>query len=360
MSYRPLRRLAGAVMSLLLIAGCAQERSFEVAHDGSRVYLDDLSDQQKAEARARVEEGLKRGFEPYLLQPGDTIDVLYHPSQKIERNSYSIAVGDTLQIEFLYNEEFNRTVSVRPDGKISLPAKNPIVVAGMTPEDLALWLEDLYGDLLVDPSVSINVMDFETAAQRLAKVVESVQTGQGRRVVVAPDGTVSLPLLNPTAAAGETTEKFGKTIEAEYAARNVDVEISVLLVDTARQQIFVFGEVGTPGPQVVTGPRTLLMTIAAAGGVLPTGASDEVRVFYSDSEGARRVRSINLHDIVDEFRIEQDMLVPSKSVVYVPPTDLALAGRFIDQTLRGILLYNGFGFTFSYDVNQQDLGNLGN
>lgn len=360
MRYGRVSHIAGAVMSLLMVVGCAQQRSFEVVDDGSKVFLDSLSDQERNAARARIADGLKRGFEPYRLQPGDTIDVLYHPSPRVEETSYSIAVGDTLQIEFLYNEEFNRAVSVRPDGKISLPARDPILVAGITPEDLAIWLEDLYGDLLVDPSVSINVVDFETAAERLAKAVESVQTGQGRRVVVAPDGTVTLPLLDPEEAAGKTPESLGRIVESEYAARNIEVEISVLLVDIAQQQIFVFGEVGTPGPQVVTGPRTLLMTIAAAGGILPTGASDEVRVFFADADGTRRVRSINLYDIVDEFRVEQDMLVPSKSVVYVPPTELALAGRFVDQTLRDILLYNGFGFTFSYDVNQQDLDNLGN
>jgi len=356
---RPLRSFLTAALSVLLLAACTEHRSFEVTDDGSRIYLDGLPEEEKEAARQAIVEGLTMGFEPYRLRPGDTIDVLYHPSRALADQDYLIAVGDTVQIEFLYNEEFSRTVTVRPDGRVSLPAKGPIVVAGMTPEDLALWLENLYADLLVNPTVSVNVADFMTPAERLAEVVESVQTGQGRRVVVAPDGTVTVPLLSPMQAAGKTTQTLAQTISDSYSVRNIDVEVSVLVVDTAQQQILVFGEVGSPGPQVVTGPQTLLMTIATAGGVLPTGAMDEVRVFYIDQNGERRVRSVNLYDIVDDLRVEYDMLVPARSVVYVPPTELTLAGRFIDQTVRDILLYNGFGFTFVYDVNQQDFDELG-
>lgn len=49
---------------------------------------------------------------------------------------YVIGPEDVLEISVWQNQDLSRTVTVRPDGKISLPLVNDIPAAGMTPEQL--------------------------------------------------------------------------------------------------------------------------------------------------------------------------------------------------------------------------------
>jgi protein involved in polysaccharide export with SLBB domain len=113
----------------------------------------------------------------------------------------------------------------------------------------------------------------------------------------------------------------------------------------------VFGEVSKPGKIESDRPLTVLMTVAQAGGVLPSGSLENIRVFYVGNEGVPHVRLVNLREVIDELRLEQDMVVPPNSVVYVPPTALAKTGRLMDAVLRDILRYQGFTISGSFLMN---------
>jgi len=54
------------------------------------------------------------------------------------------------------------------------------------------------------------------------------------------------------------------------------------------------------------------------------------------------MRSVNLKDVIEGLRLEEDMIVPNNSVIYVPPTELAKTGRLLDAVLRDILRFQGF------------------
>ena len=83
-----------------------------------------------------------------------------------------------------------------------------------------------------------------------------------------------------------------------------------------------------------------------------------MKLFYVDEQDEPRVRSINLLNVLDKLQLEEDKLIPENSVIYVPPTKLAVAGRYVDQVLRDILLFNGFsaGVSANYLINPQDNG----
>jgi hypothetical protein len=91
------------------------------------------------------------------------------------------------------------------------------------------------------------------------------------------------------------------------------------------------------------------MAVAEAGDVLPSGSMDSVRVSYIGDDGVQRVRSINLRDVIDD--LEEDMIVPNNSIIYVPPTELPKLGRLGDSVLRHILRYNGMAIGGAYLLN---------
>src|SRR5712691_10477706 len=120
------KRLSGirsAVLALLLSAAltaCESTRSFERTADGSTVYIDELSQPQKAQAREAVAETLVRGLHVFDLQIGDELEIFFHVKHQPTAREYVISVADRLRIDTLNETAANRElqVEVRPDGRI--------------------------------------------------------------------------------------------------------------------------------------------------------------------------------------------------------------------------------------------------
>jgi hypothetical protein len=58
-----------------------------------------------------------------------------------------------------------------------------------------------------------------------------------------------------------------------------------------------------------------------------------------------------LKDVIEGLRLDEDMIVPNNSVIYVPPTELAKTGRLLDAVLRDILRFQGFSIGGNYLLN---------
>ena len=73
---------------------------------------------------------------------------------------YLIQPGDQLDIKFFYNPEINETVTVRPDGKISLQLVDEIQAAGLQPSRLDEILTKEYAHELKKPMITVIVKSF--------------------------------------------------------------------------------------------------------------------------------------------------------------------------------------------------------
>ena len=78
---------------------------------------------------------------------------------------YIIQPGDQLDIKFFYNPELNDSVTVRPDGKISLQLLDEVQAAGQTPAQLDVFLTEKYAEELRKPVITVIVKSF--ASQRV-------------------------------------------------------------------------------------------------------------------------------------------------------------------------------------------------
>ena len=68
---------------------------------------------------------------------------------------YVIGLGDQLQIMVWKGPELNQAMSVRIDGRISLPLIGDVEAAGKTIRDLKRILEVKYADVIAEPAVSV-------------------------------------------------------------------------------------------------------------------------------------------------------------------------------------------------------------
>ena len=85
-----------------------------------------------------------------------TMPVTQVPPQPQPLAQYIIQPGDQLDIKFFYNPELNESVTVRPDGKISLQLVDEVQAAGLEPAELDAKLTEAYSQELKKPMVTVS------------------------------------------------------------------------------------------------------------------------------------------------------------------------------------------------------------
>lgn len=76
---------------------------------------------------------------PYLLAPGDRIEVIVHTAP-----------------------ELSRELVVAPDGRIRMPLAGAVMAMALTPEELAGILRDALASELIDPDLDVIATDFDS------------------------------------------------------------------------------------------------------------------------------------------------------------------------------------------------------
>jgi polysaccharide biosynthesis/export protein len=74
---------------------------------------------------------------------------------------YRLRWGDTLEIKFPLTPEFDQTVTIQPDGYISLLQLSDLHVEGKTKTELLESLHTAYAKILHEPEIMIKLLEFE-------------------------------------------------------------------------------------------------------------------------------------------------------------------------------------------------------
>lgn len=84
------------------------------------------------------------------------------PAKKdLPPSSYRLRQGDKISVKFLYHTELNETsVTVRPDGFINLQLIDDVAAEGATIAELKVRLEKKYDETLINPVISIALLEF--------------------------------------------------------------------------------------------------------------------------------------------------------------------------------------------------------
>ncbi len=138
---------------------------------------------------------------------------------------YRIGIGDVMNINVWKNPDLGVTVPVRPDGKISAPLVGDIVVAGLTPEEVAAEITQRLSRFVRTPNVAVIMTNLGSTAY-ISRV----------RVTGAVGQSVSLPhsqgmtILDAVLAAGGPNEfadpentKLFRRVEGETVMVPVDL-----------------------------------------------------------------------------------------------------------------------------------------
>lgn len=285
----------------------------------------------------------------YRLAEGDTMEFLYLTVPNKTNTPYKLAVKDSVDVEFAFHPELNRTVRVRPDGRISIPRKRDVMVAGMTADQTSDMLKRTYADLLKDPEITVTVREFNAKLDELQKAIATAPYGQARVVAVRPDGNISLPFIPDVRAAGLTLPDLTREVNKQYASIIADMQVSVLLKDVVGNLVFVDGEVNRAGVFNMRTPMTVQQAIAMAGGLKSTAEPRTVLLLSKGPDGSVIPRTVDLTRV----NASTDYQIGRDDLVYVPRSTIARANIWVDQNIKGLLMFQGWSLGLSGAYGRQ-------
>lgn len=270
----------------------------------------------------------------YLLSPGDQIQVIYQ-FPDIREDQYHLAIGDQLRVEFLEYPRFDRTVDIRPDGRITIPYEGDIDAAGLTTAQLASAINKRYSKLMRRPHSSVSLIRYGQQVRELKDAINTSDRGMSRLIRVNLDGRISLPLLDePIAAAGLTMEELHRRITTGYQSISPYMVATSTLMEATGNLIHVSGAVGKPGFYELTRPTNSLQAIATAGGLTSHGMSRSVLWISRDERRYPVGRILDLDKPVEKGDPGYEVLMRQGDVLYVPSQPLTRADLTADYLWR--------------------------
>ena len=99
--------------------------------------------------------------QPARPEPSEVDASVTHPAPAQRYPRYLLRSSDVLQLTFPISPEYDQTVTVQPDGFISLRGVGELRVAGKSVPELSEDLKKAYGQFLHEPVITIELKDFE-------------------------------------------------------------------------------------------------------------------------------------------------------------------------------------------------------
>jgi len=261
---------AGVVMLFtVMISGCSVRSHSTAKVDGSNKVIvastpakESTASKEKEEKRTKVVKKNTRAKEQKQAQPEknapnpQAVKVTAEPARAFGPGMvYRLGFGDVIDIKFLASPEYNETVSIRPDGRISLQGVGELDALGLSPAELDAVVTQAYGQLLVHPDVTVIVREF--GGQKCYVAGEVDRPG-------SMDVAKGMTMLRAIAAAGgpKKSAKMGSVIlirlDREQRAEATRIDLSY-----TSMQGGIENDLPVMGNDIIFVPRTFIADVNA-------------------------------------------------------------------------------------------------
>jgi polysaccharide export outer membrane protein len=244
-------------------------------------------------------------------------------------------------------ESMSRNVTVRPDGRVRLPAfKEDVAVVGLTVSEASLAIGAAAAQVL---------QNVPTATIVLFPGLNATLTTMDGRVRVGPDGTIAVPRIGPVQAAGYSLDEVTNEVKATVEQYTFNpVEILTRLAVATGSRIYVGGEVATPGVYPLAATPTALQAVIMARGPINTSKMSSVTIIRRNPDGKPYVFNTNLRRALTKGSTENDITLRPFDTVYVPKKAVSRANLFVTQYIDDIVPFNNsLGVSGTYYMNEQ-------
>jgi polysaccharide biosynthesis/export protein len=239
------------------------------------------------------------------------------------QSDYRIGPDDVLIITVLDQKELEQIVTVRPDGKISLPLVGDAEAAGLTVAELSSRLTTLYGRTVRGAQVTVGVKEVRSRPVYFAggvvrpgqlQLTQELTVLQGLSAVGGPLPTADLESAFVLRGGQRIPVNLQEILQRGAMTQNLRLQPGDTVVVPTAGAVFVQGEVKTPGQVKYAKDMTIMMAIAGAGGFTPLASPRRVTVMRG--EGAKKeVLRVNVNDIMSDPEAKDFLLRPNDIVI---------------------------------------------
>jgi polysaccharide biosynthesis/export protein len=244
---------------------------------------------------------------------------------------YTLGPQDVVTVTVFDHPNLSGKFNIEDDGTFTFPLIGRIAAAGLTARALdELLRTKLTGDYLKNPQLSVTVDQYRsqkvfimgavanpgsvvlsgntTLIEALSRAGSTTNESMGEAVIVRarPGREATGPTLPEQAPDAEVIRIDLRELEAGALSQNVALRDGDTVVVTRGEQIFLLGQVRTPGAYSIRKGTTLLQALALGGGVTERGAIGRTKV----------VRTVNGQK--RELKLKPDDVVLAGDTIIVP------------------------------------------
>ncbi|MBI5055405.1 MAG: polysaccharide biosynthesis/export family protein [Nitrospirae bacterium] len=238
---------------------------------------------------------------------------------------YVIGGGDSLQISVWGSPELSLVTTVRPDGKIALPALGEIKAAGMTPKELTGVLEKEMTKVIKTPIVTVIV----TAMTNYRIFVFGKGVPSGVRTLTRETTLLEFlsqlgsldnaDLVNAYLVRDSKKIKTGFYHLFEKGDFSQDIVLEpddmVFIPDNFENRINIVGAVVKPGAIPYREGLTILDAVLSVGGFTEFAKENDVEILRKKENGERGKISIKAKDLMKGDLSQNAALLPGDFIV---------------------------------------------
>ncbi len=265
---------------------------------------------------------------------------------------YIIGPGDVLEISLWEGtEEKKHTVTVRPDGNISISFLEDLKVAGLTAIEVDQLITQRLTRFVKHPRVDVLVKEYNSKETSLFGEINVLETGVSGSGNYPLKGKATILDLLVSAGGVKTTGDLkgvklireGKTYNLNLykAMFEGDVGQNVILnsgdvvivpeLSTLADKVIVLGEVDEPGVYSFKHEIDLAAAVGLAGSYLIDAVEESTLVIRRDPNNPARpmVFRANLKRLLRKGDFSQNITLQSGDIVYVPRSYIKDVSHFV-------------------------------
>jgi polysaccharide export outer membrane protein len=288
----------------------------------------------------------------YLVRVDDLVEFRYVATRYQNGRQYRIQAGDELRIESLVDPNINRSVTVQPDGTITLLLLDQVEAVKLTIPELTQLLKERYKEFYKIFDITVSPVKTNTRLDDLLAAVNNRFTagGQGQQVRVAADGSLSLTKLGKVPAQGLSLDELAAEVNARYAEYVEGLEVTPILIQRAPHYCYVLGDVKNGGRFQMDRPTTVMQALAMAQGINNGGNLRQVVVFRRADDWRLIATKLDIRGAVYGARPTpaDEIFLRDSDIVLIPKSSIKRTDDLIE-----LLMTNGVYRIFPIQFGQQ-------
>jgi len=149
-------------------------------------------------------------------------------------------------------------------------------------------------------------------------------------VTIAPDGTITYPLVGRLELAGKTPDAIGQLLREAIAKYYVDAQVAVNVMAVTNQKVLVLGEVANPAVLQITNELSIMEALVRTGGINQDSHTSNILLIRGGLDKPQ-LYTINVDAIFKTGDMSQMVYLQRGDIVVVPPKTITNVTRFFQR-----------------------------